>query len=105
MQENSIQSMRKTEILIMKKKADSIDKKYYMLPNHEGLSKLGLNKTQLDFDATSLYHSAMWGQNSAYPKIESGFASKPDMNDVYVEAFNNQTFNQVGDETAILKLK
>ena len=75
-----------------------------MLLFHEELSKLGLNKTQMDFDATSSYHSAMWDQNSAYPKIECGFASKPDMNDVYVEAFNNQTLNQVGDECAILKI-
>ena len=27
------------------------------------------------------------------------------MNDVYVEAFNNQTFNQDGDESAILRIK
>ena len=27
------------------------------------------------------------------------------MNNVYVEAFNNQTFNQDGDEFAILRMK
>ena len=27
------------------------------------------------------------------------------MNNVYVEAFNNQTFNQDGDESAILRIK
>ena len=27
------------------------------------------------------------------------------MNDVYVEAFNNKTFNQAGNESGILKLK
>ena len=27
------------------------------------------------------------------------------MNDVYVEAFNNQTFKQDGDESVILKIK
>ena len=27
------------------------------------------------------------------------------MNDVYVEAFNNQTFNQDGDESALLRIK
>ena len=31
--------------------------------------------------------------------------SKPHMNNVYVEAFNNQTFNQDGDESAILRIK
>ena len=59
----------------------------------------------MDFDATSLYPSAMWYQNSVYPKIETGFAFKPHMNNVYVEAFNNQTFNQDGDESAILRIK
>ena len=40
-----------------------------------------------------------------YPKIETGFAFKPDMNDIYVEAFNNQTFNQDGNESVILRIK
>ena len=59
----------------------------------------------MDFDATSLYPSAMWDENSVYPKIETGFAFKPHMNKTYVEAFNNQTFNQDGDESAILRIK
>ena len=42
---------------------------------------------------------------SVYPKIETGFAFKPHMNDVYVEAFNNQSFNEDGDESAILTIK
>ena len=76
-----------------------------MLPIHKELSKLDSNKTQMDFDATSLYPSAMWDANSVYPKIESGFAFKPHTNDVYVEAFNNQSFNEDGDESAILTIK
>ena len=44
----------------------------------------------MDFDATSLYPSAMYDENSVYSKIESGFAFIPYMNDVYVETFNNQ---------------
>ena len=59
----------------------------------------------MDFDATSLYPSVMWDEKSVYPKIESGFAFKPRMNNVYVEAFNNQTFNQDGEESAILRIK
>ena len=73
-----------------------------MLPIHKELSKLDLNKTQMDFDATSLYPSAMWDEKSVYPKIETGFAFKQHMNDIYVEAFNNQTFNEDGDDSAIL---
>ena len=76
-----------------------------MLSIHKELSKLNSNKTQMDFDATSLYPSAMWDKNSVYPKRETGFAFKPRMNDVYVEAFNNQTFNEDGDESAILTIK
>ena len=76
-----------------------------MLPIHEQLSKLDLNNTQMDFDASSLYPSAMWDKNSVYPKIETGVAFEPHMNDVYVEAFNNQSFNQDGNENAILKTK
>ena len=47
------------------------------------------------FDATSLYPSAMYDEKSVYPKIENGFAFKPDMNDVYVKAFNNQFFTRM----------
>ena len=59
----------------------------------------------MDFDATSLYPSAMWDENFVCPKIETGFAFKPHMNDVYVEAFNSLTFNQDNDESAILTIK
>ena len=76
-----------------------------MLPIHKQLSKLDSNKTQTDYDANSQYPSAMWDENSVYPKIETGLAFKPDINDVYVKAFNNQTFNEDGDETAILGIK
>ena len=59
----------------------------------------------MNFDATSLNPSAMWNKNSVYPKKETAFALKPHMNDIYVEAFNNQTFNQDGNESANLKIK
>ena len=59
----------------------------------------------MDFDASSLYPSAMWDEKTIYPKIETGFAFKPHMNKTYVDAFNNQTFNQDGKEPAILKVK
>ena len=59
----------------------------------------------MNFDATSPYPSAMWDENSVYPKIETGFAFKPHMNDVYVKAFNNLSFNQDGEESAILTIK
>ena len=76
-----------------------------MLPIHKDLSKLNSNETQMGYDANSLYPSAMWDKNSRYPEIETGFAFQPDMNDVYVEALNNQKFNEGGDESAILTIK
>ena len=66
------------------------------------MSRLGSNKTHMDYDATSLYPSAIWDEKSVYPKMETGFAFKPHVKDVYVEAFNNQTFNQDGVESATL---
>ena len=59
-----------------KEKTDYINKTLNMLPIHKELSKFDSNKTQMDFDATSLYPSAMWDDNSVYPKIETGFAFK-----------------------------
>ena len=41
-------------------------------------------------------------KNSVYPKIETCYAFQPHMNDVFVNDFNNQTFNQDGNESAIL---
>ena len=37
----------------------------------------------------------MWDEKPVYPKIETELAFKPHMNDVYVEAFNIQTFNEM----------
>ena len=87
-------------------RTEHINNELNKLPTHKKLQKLNHNDVMMDFDATFLYPSAMWDENSVYPKIESGFAFKPHMNNnVYVEAFNNQTFNQDGVESAILKIK
>ena len=42
-----------------KEKEKYVNKKLNMLPIHKKLSKLDSNKTQMDYDATSLYPSAM----------------------------------------------
>ena len=59
----------------------------------------------MDLDATSLYPSALYDENRVYLKIETGFVFKLQTNDVYVEVFINQSFNQNGKESAILKFK
>ena len=53
------------------------------------------------FDATSLYPSAMYDESSTYPKIETGFAFTPEMNNEIVNQFNMKTFTK----SAILKIK
>ena len=79
-----------------------INEKLTQLPIHQLLKQLQLNDLLWDFDCNSLYPSAMWDKSSIYPKIETGYAFTPDMNDELVEKFNNQTFTQ---GSAILKVK
>ena len=67
------------------------------LPIHKKLQKLNRIDVMMDLDATNLYPSALWDENSVYPKIESGFAFKPHMNNVHEEAFNIQSFNPDGE--------
>ena len=47
----------------------------------------------------------MWDQNGVNPKIKTAHCFKPLMSDIYVEAFNNGTFNQNGNESGLLKMK
>ena len=82
-----------------------INKELNKLTIQKNLQKLNLKDVLMDLDATSLYPSDMWDEKSVYPKKESGFHFEPYMNDVYVKAFINQTFNQEGNESAILKIK
>ena len=65
---------------------------------HEELQKLNLNNVLMDFDANSVYPSAMWDEKSVYPKIDTGFVFKPHLNSVFAEAFKNQIFNQDDNE-------
>ena len=88
-----------------KEKTDYFNKKFNRLPIHEEIIKIRFKKTQRDFNATSLDPSAMWDKNSVYPKRETGFAFKPHMNDIYVEAFSIKTFKQDGFESGILRIK
>ena len=78
-----------------------INEKLSQLPIHDKLKKLDINDVLMNFDATSLYPSAMWDNESIYPRIESGYHFTPDMNDEIVQKFNTQTFTQ---GSAILKV-
>ena len=78
-----------------KEKTDYINKNLTCYQFMNSCQNWDLNKTQMDFDATSLYPSAMWDKNSMYPKIETGYAFQPHMNDVFVNEFNNRTSNKM----------
>ena len=69
---------------------------------HKIIKRIELIELLWDFDAVSLYLSAMWDENSIYSRIETGYAFTRDMNDELIEKFNNQTFTQ---GSAILKIK
>ena len=71
---------------------------------HESSQKLNLNDVMTDFGATSLYSSAMYDKKSVYPKIESGFAFKANMNNIFVEALTNQFFNRDESKNTVLEL-
>ena len=66
------------------------------------LQELSLNDLLWDFDAVSLYPSAMSDEKSIYPRTETGYAFTPDINYELVDKFNTQTFTQ---GSAILKIK
>ena len=79
-----------------------INEKLSNLELHKLLKQIELKELLWDFDATSLYPSAMWDEKSIYPRIETGYAYTRDMNDELVNKFNSGNFNQ---ESAILKIK
>ena len=82
-----------------------MNKKLNKLPIHKKIQKLNLNDVMMHFDATSLNPSAMWDEKSVSLKTQSGFVFKHHMNKTYVDAFNNQTFDQDGNESAVLTMK
>ena len=100
-----IRNLMTIEITMKKKEPNKLTKNLINYQYTKKIQKQNHNYVMMDFDATSLYPSAMWDENSDYPKIDSGFAVKRHMKNVYVEAFNNQTFNQDGDESAIFRKK
>ena len=69
---------------------------------HKMIKRIELIHLLWEFDAVSLYPSAMWDENSIFPRVETGYAYTKDMNDELVETFNTGNFSQ---ESAILKTK
>ena len=86
----------------VEEKEKYIIEKFSNLRLHKIIKRIELIHLLWDFDAVSLYPSAMWDENSIYPRIETGYAYKRDMNDELVKNFSNQTFTR---GSAILKIK
>ena len=78
----------------VEEKEKYINEKLSELRLHKIIKRIELIHLLWDFDAVSLYPSAMWDEKSIYPRIETGYAFTRDMNDELVEKFNNQTFTQ-----------
>ena len=71
-----------------------INEKLSQLPIHQLKKQKKVDELFLDFDAVILYPSAMWDENSIYPRIETGYAFTRNMNKKLVEKFNNQNLNE-----------
>ena len=101
---NLIHNLMTIEITMKKEERNLLTTKLKKLLIHEKLQKLNLNDDiMVDYDATSLNLSAMWDEKWVLAKIKTGFAFKPNMKDVYVKAFNDQTFNPDNDESVLIK--
>ena len=87
-----------------REKENYINSKLNKLKIRYRLSKLNLNITQIDFVATSPYSSAMWYEKSVYLKIETDYAFKPQIKDIFVKDYKNKIFNQDGHYSVILKI-
>ena len=86
----------------VEEKEKIIDEKLSNLRLHKIIKQIELVHLLWDFDAVSLYPSAMWDENSIYPRIETGYAYTRDMIDELVEDFDSGNFNQ---RSAFLKIK
>ena len=86
----------------VEEKEKYINEKLSELRLHKIIKRIELIHLLWDYDAVSLYPSAMWDEKSIYPRVETGYAYTRDMNDELVEKFNTRNFNQ---GSAILKIK
>ena len=76
--------------------------KLSQLPVHQLIKQIKLYELLWDFDAVSLYPSAMLDEKSNYPRIETAYVYTDDINDELVEKFNTANFTE---RSAIVKIK
>ena len=65
-------------------KQNYINEELRNLRLHKLIKQIELTQLLWDFDAVSLYPSAMWDERSIYPRIETCYAYRTDMNDELV---------------------
>ena len=97
--ESKFDDYRKIDDEQMKKHSDE---NLVELPLYQFVQQLSLKIFLWDFDAVSLYPSAMGDGKLNYPRIETGFVFTPNMNYDLVEKFVNQSFKQ---GSAFLKIR
>ena len=78
----------------VEEKEKYINEKLGQLPLHQLIKQIKLDELLWDYDAVSLCPSAMWDENSIYPRIDTGYALTPHMNEEFVQKFNTVYFNQ-----------
>ena len=66
------------------------------------VKQINLYELLWDFDALSLYPSAMWDEKLNCPRIETGYAYTTDIKDELIEKFNDGKQNQ---GSALLKIE
>ena len=78
----------------VEEKGKYINEKLSNLRLHKIIKRVELIHLLWVFDAVSLYPSAMWDENSIYPRIDTGYSFTKDINDELVEKFNTGNFTK-----------
>ena len=86
----------------VEEKEKYINEKLSNLRLHKIIKRIELIHLLWNFDAVSLYPSALWDKNSIYPRIETGYSFNKDMNDELVEKFNTGNFTK---GSAVFRIK
>ena len=73
----------------MLKKWEWINEKVGQLPNHQIIKLLGVSDLSGAFDATPVYPSTMWNENSSLPEIEAGYGFTEHMNYELINKLKN----------------
>ena len=97
--ENQLIDYRDEDI---EEKENYINEKLGEISIHQILKQMKLDDILWDFDAVSLYASAMWDENSIYSRIGTGYAYTENMNYELVEKVKTGNLTQ---GSAILKIK